>query len=152
MIKTWWCKAKFEQMPMSCSLHWRHNDHGGVSNHQPHGCLLNHLFRCRSKKTSKPRVTAFVRGIHRDRWIPRTKCQYHGKWFHLMTSSCVPVFLVKYVHRKYLGQSQYQYDLFKYRDSHYKNKRVVKSSYLYNGSSYTNKTSLYWDTSRQLQI
>ena len=24
-----------------CStLHWRHNDHGGVSNHQPHDCLL----------------------------------------------------------------------------------------------------------------
>ena len=33
-------------------LHWRHNDHDGVSNHQPHGCLLS-----RSKKTSKLRVT-----------------------------------------------------------------------------------------------
>ena len=31
------------------SLHWCPNDHDGVSNHQPHGCLLNHLFRCRSK-------------------------------------------------------------------------------------------------------
>ena len=30
---------------------------------------------------------AFVRGIHRDRWIPRTKGQYRGKCFHLMTSS-----------------------------------------------------------------
>ena len=39
------------------SLHWRHNDHGGVSNHQPHDCLLNRLFRRRSKKTSKLRVT-----------------------------------------------------------------------------------------------
>ena len=38
-------------------LHWRHNDHGGVSNHQPHGCLLNRLFRRRSKKTSKLRIT-----------------------------------------------------------------------------------------------
>ena len=35
------------------ALHWRHNDHDGVSNHQPHDCLLNHLFRRRSKKTSK---------------------------------------------------------------------------------------------------
>ena len=35
------------------TLHWRHNDHDGVSNHQPHGCLLNRLFRRRSKKTSK---------------------------------------------------------------------------------------------------
>ena len=31
---------------------------------------------------------AFVWGIHRDRWIPRTKGQLHGKCFHLMTSSC----------------------------------------------------------------
>ena len=30
---------------------------------------------------------AFVRGIHRDPWIPRTKDQLHGKCFHLMTSS-----------------------------------------------------------------
>ena len=27
-------------------------------------------------------------GIHRDRWIPRTKGQLRGKCFHLMTSSC----------------------------------------------------------------
>ena len=30
---------------------------------------------------------AFVRGIHRDRWIPRTKGQLHGKCFQLMTAS-----------------------------------------------------------------
>ena len=39
------------------SLHWCHNGHDGVSNHQPHGCLLNRIFRRRSKKTSKLRVT-----------------------------------------------------------------------------------------------
>ena len=33
-----------------------------VSNHKPHGCLLNRLFRHRSKKTSKLRVTGL--GIH----------------------------------------------------------------------------------------
>ena len=32
---------------------------------------------------------AFVWGIHRDRWIPRTKGQLRGKCFHLMTSSCI---------------------------------------------------------------
>ena len=37
-------------------VQWRHNDHDGVSNHQPRGCLLNRLFRRRSKKTSKLRV------------------------------------------------------------------------------------------------
>ena len=30
---------------------------------------------------------AFVWGLHRDRWIPRTKGQLRGKCFHLMTSS-----------------------------------------------------------------
>ena len=44
------------------ALHWRHNDHDGVSNHQPHGCLLNRLFRHRSKKTSKLRVTGLCVG------------------------------------------------------------------------------------------
>ena len=44
------------------ALHWRHNDHNGVSNHQPHGCLLNRLFRRRSKKTSELRVTGLCVG------------------------------------------------------------------------------------------
>ena len=39
------------------SLQWRHNDHDSISNHQPHDCLLNRLFRHRSKKTSRLRVT-----------------------------------------------------------------------------------------------
>ena len=38
-------------------LQWRHNDHDSVSNHQPRGCLLNRLFRRRSKKISKLRIT-----------------------------------------------------------------------------------------------
>ena len=39
------------------SLHWRHNERDGGSNHQPHDCLLNFSWRRRSKKTSKLRVT-----------------------------------------------------------------------------------------------
>ena len=39
------------------TLRWRHNDHDSVSNHQPHSCLLNRLFRRRSKETSKLSVT-----------------------------------------------------------------------------------------------
>ena len=38
-------------------LRWRHNGGDSVSNHQPQDCLLNRLFRRRSKKTSKLRVT-----------------------------------------------------------------------------------------------
>ena len=39
------------------SLQWRHNGCDSVSSHQPHDCLLNRLFRRRSKKTPKLRVT-----------------------------------------------------------------------------------------------
>ena len=45
-----------------CTLLWRHNEHDSVSNHQPRGCLLNRLFRRRSKKTSKLRVTGLCVG------------------------------------------------------------------------------------------
>ena len=44
------------------SLQRRHNDHDRVSNHRPHDCLLNRLFRRRSKKTSKLRVTGLCAG------------------------------------------------------------------------------------------
>ena len=44
------------------SLRWRHNGHGCVSNHQPHHCLPNRLFGCRSKKASKLRVTGLCAG------------------------------------------------------------------------------------------
>ena len=44
------------------ALRWRHNDHDGGSNHQPHGCLLNRLFRRKSRKTSKLRVTGLCVG------------------------------------------------------------------------------------------
>ena len=44
------------------SLQWRHNGRDGVSNHQPHDCLLNRLFRHRSKKTSITRVTGLCVG------------------------------------------------------------------------------------------
>ena len=43
-------------------LQWRYNEHDGVSNHQPHECLLNRAFERRSKKTSKLRVTGLCAG------------------------------------------------------------------------------------------
>ena len=42
------------------ALQWCHNGHDGISNHQPHHCLLNCLFRRRSKKISKP---CYVTGL-----------------------------------------------------------------------------------------
>ena len=54
--------ARAETMPrqtyntraLAMPLQWRHNEHDGVSIHD---CSLNGLFRRRSKKTSKVRVT-----------------------------------------------------------------------------------------------
>ena len=43
-------------------LQWRLNGCDGVSNHQPHHCLLNRLFRRRSKKTSKLCITGLCAG------------------------------------------------------------------------------------------
>ena len=44
------------------SLQWRHNGRDGVSNHQPHHCWIKRLFRRRSKKTPKLRVTGLCEG------------------------------------------------------------------------------------------
>ena len=44
------------------SLQWHHNDCDGVSNHQRLDYLLNRLFRHRSKKTSKLRITGICEG------------------------------------------------------------------------------------------
>ena len=49
-------------LPYLWALQWHHNDPDGVSNHEPHGCLLNRSFRRRSKKTSKLRVTGLCAG------------------------------------------------------------------------------------------
>ena len=57
------CSSLFALMStLGTTLRWRHNDHASVSNHQTHGCLLNRLFRRKSKKTSKLRVTGLCAG------------------------------------------------------------------------------------------
>ena len=49
-------------IPSRVPLQWRHNGRDSVSNHQPHDCLPNRLFRRRLKKTSKLRVTGLCVG------------------------------------------------------------------------------------------
>ena len=46
----------------AATLRWRHNGRDGVSNHQPHDCLVNRLFRRGSKKISKLGVTCLCAG------------------------------------------------------------------------------------------
>ena len=52
----------YSSIPGDTTLQWRHNDRVGASNHQPHDCLLNRLFRRRSKKISKLRVAGLCEG------------------------------------------------------------------------------------------
>ena len=54
------CHFSHEQWYLT--IQWRHNGHDGVSNHQRLDCLLNLLFRRRSKKTSELRVTCLCEG------------------------------------------------------------------------------------------
>ena len=72
LIIQWYCTQDLKdifherniQIILSLPLRWRHIGRDSVSNHQLHDCLLNRLFRRRSKKTSKLRVTGpfFHRG------------------------------------------------------------------------------------------
>ena len=85
---------------ISLPWQWRHNKHGGVSNHRRFDCLLNRLVRRRSKKTSKLCVTGLYEGNPpvTPPWIPLTNdpISERGKCFHLMTSSCI-TFLAAWV-------------------------------------------------------
>ena len=60
------CYFELELIECDCrhshSLLWRHNGRHGVSNHQPHDCLLSRSIRRRSKRTSKLRVTGLCAG------------------------------------------------------------------------------------------
>ena len=58
------CQVKLAYRKHKCltPLRWRQNGRDSVSNHQPHDCLFNRLFRRRSKKTSKLRVTGLCVG------------------------------------------------------------------------------------------
>ena len=69
------------------TLQWRHNRRDSVSNHQPHDCFLNRLFRHR-KKTSKLRVTGLWEGNSPVTGeFPAQMASNRGKCFLLMTSS-----------------------------------------------------------------
>ena len=56
------CSSTSFRIEYQYTLQWRHNGRDGVWNHQPQHCLLNRLFRRRSKKTSTLRVTGLCAG------------------------------------------------------------------------------------------
>ena len=51
--KQWFSTTPSVRYTLHWAWIWRHNGRDGVSNHQPHHCLLNRLFRRKSKKISK---------------------------------------------------------------------------------------------------
>ena len=53
---------------VNTTLQWRHNGRDSVANQQHHDCLLNRLFRRRSKKTSKLRITGLCAGNSPGKW------------------------------------------------------------------------------------
>ena len=70
-------------------IRWWEHSQKGVTDRQTD--RLNQSLSClvaAKKKHQSSALLAFVWGIHRDRWIARTKDQLRGKCFHLMTSSC----------------------------------------------------------------
>ena len=60
------------RMTDDSALRWRHNGRDSVSNHQPHGCLLNRYSNADQRKHQSSASLAFVTG---DRLIPRTNGQ-----------------------------------------------------------------------------
>ena len=96
------------------TLQWRPNGRNRVSNHQCLDGLLNRLFRCRSKKTLKPRATGFVRGIHRWSVNSPHKGPVTPKMFPFddiimqeKTKTCLPCFCT--VWKKNIKKSQILY-------------------------------------------
>ena len=75
-------------------LQWRHNGHDGISNHQPHDCFLSRLFRRRSQKTSKLRVTGLCAGNSPGTGEFPAQMASNTECFRLMTSSCLEWFWV----------------------------------------------------------
>ena len=75
-------------LKIKVTLYWRHNEHDDVSNHWRLYCLLRHLIRRTSKKTSKLRVTGLCEGNHRWPVDSIRKGPLTRILFRLMTSSC----------------------------------------------------------------
>ena len=80
-------------------LRWRYNGRDGVSNHQPHDCLLNRLFRRRSKNTSKLCVTGLCTenspgtGEFSAQMASKAEnvsisWRHHHNWFFTWPNSC----------------------------------------------------------------
>ena len=109
----------YEWASGAITLQWHHNELDGVSNHQLHDCLLNCLYRHKSKKTSKLRLTWLVNSPHK--WpVTQKMLPFHD--------------LIIWIY--YWGLIQYEDVILPVWVSHYKDKMVLWLSHLYNGNLY----------------
>ena len=69
-LSTLWPYYDYTIKQTSITLQWRHNGRDSVSNHQPYVCLINSLFKRRSRKHQSSASLAFVRRIHRSGEFP----------------------------------------------------------------------------------
>ena len=146
-----WYRSTLETWP------WYHHYNDvimGVSNHQPHHCLLNRSFRRRSKKTSKLRVTGLCAGNspvtgelpaqrasnaenvsicwrhHESPWYPRKELAIGSYWY----------FRNHFSHRVF--KDFYTNCLsYRYRNSHHQDR--TRPFYIYDRISYTSQDGLY---------
>ena len=93
-------RAIYILQKLNYPLHWCHIGLDGLSNHQPQNCLLNRLFRLRSKKTPKLRVTGLcawnspATGEFPIQKISNSEndsiwWRHHGQFIHTLQSECL---------------------------------------------------------------
>ena len=58
------------------SLHWRHNDHDGVSNHQPHGCTQSFIQTQIKENIKAPRHWPLCGEFNRTGEFPAQRASY----------------------------------------------------------------------------
>ena len=84
------------------SLHWRHNDQDGVSNHQPHRCLLNRLFR-RRENIKAPRHWPLCGEFTGTGEFPTQRASYAENvsiwWRHHVSCMMFTYGLMWFIHR-----------------------------------------------------
>ena len=85
----WWLLLRVFRIAFNnfVSLQWCHNERNGVWNHRRLDCLLNRLFRRKSKKSSKLRVTSLCEGNPPLPVDSPHKRPVMRKCFHFMTLS-----------------------------------------------------------------
>ena len=92
------CSLFVSWPPFRCTLQCRNYGCDSVSNHQPQDCLLNRLFRRRSKKTSKLRVIGLSMGNSpgTDEFPAQTASyaeNFSIWWRHHEISMCLPSYI-----------------------------------------------------------